>query len=178
MESLEESTIEFRAPGLANSVPDENFSRKHKRETGVEPVSRLASSGCQVETVKLVDEALRGLALARPEVKELFPGLWARRALMRVVVYLALAEARLALDEVSAGESAPRQALRYVHERASDIPDATARERFLRQVPQNARTLELARQRWGDSEPGGAPRPGLTRPRRSEGARSGGRAAR
>jgi tetratricopeptide (TPR) repeat protein len=71
-----------------------------------------------------------------------------------VPLYLALAEACLALGEVSAGESALRQALRYVHERAADIPDATARERFLRQVPQNARTLELARQRWGGSEPG------------------------
>ncbi|WP_395839740.1 protein kinase [Cystobacter fuscus] len=71
-----------------------------------------------------------------------------------VPLYLALAEARLALGEVSQGEAALRQALRYVHERASDIPDATARERFLRQVPQNARTLELARQRWGGSEPG------------------------
>ncbi|WP_155893134.1 serine/threonine-protein kinase [Cystobacter fuscus] len=69
-----------------------------------------------------------------------------------VSLYLALAEACLALGEVSAGESALRQASRYVHERASDIPDTTARERFLRQVPENARTLELARQRWGDSK--------------------------
>jgi tetratricopeptide (TPR) repeat protein len=80
-----------------------------------------------------------------------------------VPLYLALAEACLALGEVSAGESALRQASRYVHERASDIPDATARERFLRQVPENARTLELARQRWGDSEPGTGPGTGVRR---------------
>ena len=41
--------------------------------------------------------------------------------------------------------------LRCVRLRASDIPDMEARERFLRQVPENARTLELARQRWGEA---------------------------
>ncbi|EPX65420.1 Adenylate cyclase [Cystobacter fuscus DSM 2262] len=71
-----------------------------------------------------------------------------------VTMYLAQAEAYLAQDDVGAGESALRQAIRCVYTRASDIPDPTARERFLHQVPENARALELARQRWGDSEPG------------------------
>jgi hypothetical protein len=31
----------------------------------------------------------------------------------------------------------------------NDILEAAARERFLREVPENARALELARQRWG-----------------------------
>jgi hypothetical protein len=39
-----------------------------------------------------------------------------------------------------------------VQERARDIPDEAVRQRFLRQVPENARTLELARQRWGQEE--------------------------
>jgi hypothetical protein len=66
-----------------------------------------------------------------------------------VAMHLALAEACFANDDVGAGEVALRKALGSVHARASDIPDAGARERFLRQVPENARTLELARQRWG-----------------------------
>jgi len=64
---------------------------------------------------------------------------------------LALAEACLAEGDTGAGEAALRRAVECVRARASDIPEAGARERFLRQVPENARTLELARQRWGDA---------------------------
>jgi hypothetical protein len=64
---------------------------------------------------------------------------------------LALAEACFAEGDDSAGEAALRETLRCVRARADDIPEAAARERFLRQVPENARTLELARQRWGES---------------------------
>ncbi len=35
---------------------------------------------------------------------------------------------------------------------ARDIPDEVARERYLREVPENARTLEWARQRWDEAE--------------------------
>jgi hypothetical protein len=49
-------------------------------------------------------------------------------------------------------EAALRRALQCLRTRAGDIPDAAARERFLQQVPENARTLELARQRWGTAE--------------------------
>ncbi len=69
-----------------------------------------------------------------------------------VRVRLALAEACLAEGDTPAGEAALREALRCVRERARDIPDTAARERFLRQVPENARTLELAHQRWGQIE--------------------------
>jgi len=65
-----------------------------------------------------------------------------------VAMHLVLAEACLAEGDTEAGEAALREALRCVHARASDIPEAAARERFLSQVPENARTLELARQRW------------------------------
>jgi tetratricopeptide (TPR) repeat protein len=68
-----------------------------------------------------------------------------------VGMHLALAEACFAEGDADAGEAALRQALQCVRARASDIPEATARERFLLQVPENARTLELARQRWGDA---------------------------
>jgi hypothetical protein len=65
-----------------------------------------------------------------------------------------LAEACLALGDEDAGEQALRQALRCLRLRAEDIPVAAARERFLHQVPENARALALARQRWGEA--GGA----------------------
>jgi len=67
-----------------------------------------------------------------------------------VAMYLALAEACFAEGDTEAGEAALRDTLRCVRARADDIPEAAARERFLSQVPENARTLALARQRWGD----------------------------
>jgi tetratricopeptide (TPR) repeat protein len=69
-----------------------------------------------------------------------------------VALWLALAEACFAEGDTPAAEAALRQALRCVHTRAEDIPDVAARECFLRQVPENARTLALAHQRWGQSE--------------------------
>jgi hypothetical protein len=67
-----------------------------------------------------------------------------------VPMYLALAEACLARGEDTEGESALREALRAVRARAGDLSEPETRERFLSQVPENARTLELARQRWGE----------------------------
>jgi hypothetical protein len=69
-----------------------------------------------------------------------------------VSVHLALAEAALAQGDAHEGEAALRQALRCVRSRASDIPDPVVRERFLSQVSENARTLALARLRWGEAE--------------------------
>ncbi|PTL79385.1 serine/threonine-protein kinase PknK [Vitiosangium sp. GDMCC 1.1324] len=68
-----------------------------------------------------------------------------------VAMHLVLAEACFAQGDVRAGELALREALRCVRDRANDITDPSLQERFLRQVPENARTLELARQRWGGS---------------------------
>jgi eukaryotic-like serine/threonine-protein kinase len=68
-----------------------------------------------------------------------------------VAMRLALVEACFAEGDAGMGELALREALRCVRARAGDIPDPEVRERFLRQVPENARTLELARQRWGES---------------------------
>ena len=48
--------------------------------------------------------------------------------------------------------AALRKSLQCVRSRARDIPDEAARQRFLREVPENARTLELARRRWGEEE--------------------------
>jgi ATP/maltotriose-dependent transcriptional regulator MalT len=67
-----------------------------------------------------------------------------------VSMYLTLAEACFSEGDASAGDATLRKALRCVTDRASDIPDPAIRERFLRQVPENARTLELSRQRWGE----------------------------
>jgi tetratricopeptide (TPR) repeat protein len=66
-----------------------------------------------------------------------------------VSVYLSLAEACLADGALQEGEAALRKALQSLRRRAQELPDVAARERFLLQVPENARTLELARQRWG-----------------------------
>ncbi|PTL80480.1 serine/threonine-protein kinase PknK [Vitiosangium sp. GDMCC 1.1324] len=68
-----------------------------------------------------------------------------------VGIRLALAEACFAEGDDRAGDTALREALRCVRARASDIPEAEARERFLHQVPENARTLELAHRRWGEA---------------------------
>jgi hypothetical protein len=64
-----------------------------------------------------------------------------------VGAYVTLAEACFAEGDVEAGEAALSQAVRCLEARSEDIPDVAARERFLRQVPENARTLELAHQR-------------------------------
>lgn len=70
----------------------------------------------------------------------------ARRGLLQV-----LAEACFAQGDVPSGEQALRDALGRVGARASAIPEPAVRQRFLRQVPANARALELAHQRWGET---------------------------
>jgi hypothetical protein len=64
-----------------------------------------------------------------------------------VAVRLALAEACLAQGDTAAGDDALRWAVREVRGRAEGIPEEAARQRFLEQVPENARVLALARQR-------------------------------
>jgi hypothetical protein len=66
-----------------------------------------------------------------------------------VGIWLALAEACLDQGDPAAGDGALRRAMQCLLLRAEDIPDAAARERFLSQVPSNARTRALAVQRWG-----------------------------
>ncbi len=66
-----------------------------------------------------------------------------------VGMWLALAEACFAQADMAAGGHALREAVRCLRLRAEDIPEEAARERFLSQVPENARTRELARERWG-----------------------------
>ena len=67
-----------------------------------------------------------------------------------VGIHQVLAEACFAVGDGEAGERALREATRLVQLRAADIPEPAVRERFLRQVPENARTLALARERWGE----------------------------
>ncbi|WP_233166173.1 serine/threonine-protein kinase [Archangium sp. Cb G35] len=64
-----------------------------------------------------------------------------------VALALALAEACFSDGDPGAGEAALREAVRHVQARAADIPEAPQRERFLRQVPENARALCLALER-------------------------------
>jgi hypothetical protein len=71
-----------------------------------------------------------------------------------VALYLALAEACLAEGDTPAGEAALRRASQCLRKRAEDVPEGEARERFLQQVPENARVLALTRERWGEP-PGG-----------------------
>ncbi|MDY7226230.1 protein kinase domain-containing protein [Hyalangium rubrum] len=72
------------------------------------------------------------------------------RGAAAVGMWLALAEACFAQEEAAPGENALRQAVRCLRQQAEDIPEPDARERFMRQVPENARTLQLARHRWGE----------------------------
>lgn len=58
---------------------------------------------------------------------------------------LAAAEARQADGDTEAARAALTDALAQLHLRADKIPDANQRERFLTTVPENARTLTLAR---------------------------------
>ncbi len=96
----------------------------------------------------------QGRAAEAREVAELGVGELERmrsEGVYAVGMYLALAEACFAQGDAEGGEAALRKALRCVRARASDFPGPEARERFLRQVSENARTLELARQRWGEA---------------------------
>jgi hypothetical protein len=68
-----------------------------------------------------------------------------------VKTHLALAEVCFSSADTEAGESALRRALRCVRARAEDMPEPALRERLLHQVPEHARILELARQRWGET---------------------------
>jgi hypothetical protein len=94
-----------------------------------------------------VTEALEEAALAGQELEHMGDG-----GAASVDLHLTLAEVYFSSGDSEAGEAALRRALHCVHSRASDIPEAAARERFLHQVPENARTLALARQRWGGAE--------------------------
>ncbi|QRN98820.1 protein kinase [Archangium violaceum] len=91
-------------------------------------------------------EARHGLELALRELKAIGDEGIAKVGLLQV-----LAESCFAEGATAEGEEALRGALRCVRARASDIPDAAVRECFLRRVPENARVLELARQRWGET---------------------------
>jgi hypothetical protein len=70
--------------------------------------------------------------------------------LMAVGLRVRLAEACLAEGAISEGEQALRRALQSLKASAHSIPEGAARERFLREVPENARAWELARQRWDE----------------------------
>ncbi|HEX8701536.1 MAG TPA: protein kinase, partial [Myxococcaceae bacterium] len=100
----------------------------------------LLAQGRAAEACQEAESTLR-------QMEALGPGGVAQVGLLQV-----LAEACFALGDTAAGEHALRSAVRHVRSRAEEIPDAAVRERFLGQVPENARTLELARQRWGDAE--------------------------
>ncbi len=64
-----------------------------------------------------------------------------------VGVWLTLAEACEAQGDAAAAEAALRRALDCLRLRGADLPDGATRERFLSQVPENARVLDLARRR-------------------------------
>jgi tetratricopeptide (TPR) repeat protein len=91
-----------------------------------------------------VAEARQSAELGLRESEALGAGGLARVGLLQV-----LADACFAGGDTAAGEQALRRALEHLRQRAADIADTAVRERFLQQVPENARTLELARQRWG-----------------------------
>ncbi len=94
-----------------------------------------------------ISEAREEASLADQELEHL-----GEAGATSVGLHLTLAEVYFSAGDNGAGEAALRRALRCLHTRAEDLPDAAARERFLHQVPENARALALARQRWGEAE--------------------------
>ncbi|MET0401779.1 MAG: protein kinase [Cystobacter sp.] len=70
-----------------------------------------------------------------------------------VSMYLALAEACFHLEDREQAESALRRAVACVRARAEDFPEPAPRERFLREIPENVRVLERARECWGETGP-------------------------
>ncbi len=112
------------------------------------PLSRLLLAEGRVSEARRLAE----LGVSELEKSE-------RLDLGSVDMHVALAEACFAQGDAGSGDEALRRALHCLDTRASDIPDPALRERFLRQVPENARALELARQR-GATRSGGRTTPG------------------
>ncbi len=94
-----------------------------------------------------VAEARQGVELALRDVAATGDEGAAKVGLLQV-----LADACFSQGDIAAGEDALRSALQCLRSRAEAIPEVAVRERFLRHVPENARVLDLARQRWGDEE--------------------------
>jgi hypothetical protein len=87
------------------------------------------------------------LAIAEEGVQEL-----ERRDLAgqgEIALRLALVEALAATGKAEAARAALEKTLAQVRRRLADIPEAAARERYLTQVPTNARLRELAQQWLG-----------------------------
>jgi hypothetical protein len=97
--------------------------------------SLLLNQGRMAEAREVAARALR-------QVESTGGGGWAQVGLLQV-----LAEACFAGGDTAAGEQALRQALECVRARANIIEEEAVRERFLHQVPENARILELERLR-------------------------------
>jgi hypothetical protein len=128
---------------------------------------QAGASGCPYHLLRartLLSAALLAQGRATEARQEALLGVQALEAMgdagaASVGLYLALAEACFAEGGTGPGEAALRDALRHLHARAEDIPEGPHRERFLHEVPENARTLSLARERWGSTElPSSGPR--------------------
>jgi eukaryotic-like serine/threonine-protein kinase len=100
----------------------------------------VLAQGRAAEARQIAEEALR-------ELERAGGGGSAKVGLLQV-----LADTCFILGDTSAGEETLRHAVRCVRSRAEAIPDPAIRDRFLSQVPENVRVLELARQRWGQGE--------------------------
>jgi tetratricopeptide (TPR) repeat protein len=99
----------------------------------------LLAQGRSSEARQVVESGVEGL---EP------PGL---AGYFAIQAHLSLAEVCFAQGDTEAGNASLRQALSSLRLRAEDIPEPAVRERFLRQVPENARVLMLARECWGET---------------------------
>jgi hypothetical protein len=127
----------------------ESYARKACVQLAAFPACRIFARTLLSTTLRAqgkAGEARREAALGVQELKQMGNG-----GSGAVAMYLAWVEACFADGDARAGEAALCRALECVRVRASDIPEPELRERFLRQVPENARLLELARQRWGEA---------------------------
>lgn len=96
----------------------------------------LVQSGQVAEARKLADEGMAALARTRSG------------GVNDIAVRLACAQVLAESGAIPEAYDACRAALTRLEERAARIPDAAARSRYLRRVPENARLQELA-QGWG-----------------------------
>ncbi|MDY7229018.1 protein kinase [Hyalangium sp. s54d21] len=139
---------------LAQDLPSD--AEEWAREA-CELLSALSTYQLLARTCRSTALLARGRALeARGEAEQGMRALerTGRAGVASVGLCLALFQACHAQRDEEAAEEALRLAMECLHQRARDLPDAATRERFLCHVPENARVLHLARQRWGASMEG------------------------
>ncbi|HYH95652.1 MAG TPA: serine/threonine-protein kinase PknK, partial [Hyalangium sp.] len=137
------ATLSLGRVALAQGSPSEaeSWAREACELLGALIIYQLTARTCLSAALLAQGRAVEARAEAEQAVRALEQ--MGGGGVASVGVCLALAEACHAQGDDAAAEGALRRALAYVRLRAQDLPDETARERFLSQVPENARVLQL-----------------------------------